>query len=145
MHTLSSSTKAKLCSGRPKSSHYFIGTQGDHLFYLDPHFTRQALPYKAHVSDYQEEELNTFHTRRLRKIHVQELDPSMLIGFLIRDEMDWNEWRRGVQGVQGKAVIRVSEKDPALHGPARGRDGAIDEVETFDDEEEDEDPEAAIS
>jgi cysteine protease ATG4 len=65
------------------------------------------------------------------------MDPSMLISFLIRDENDWKQWRQSVQEVQGKAVIRVADKDPALHGMGTEREGAIDEVETFDDEEDD--------
>lgn len=61
----------------------------------------------------------------------------MLIAFLIRDENDWKEWRRATQEVQGKAVIHVADKDPALQGMSTERDGAIDEVETFDDEDDD--------
>jgi len=66
------------------------------------------------------------------------MDPSMLLAFLIRDENDWKEWRRAVQEVQGKAVIRIADKDPTLYGLGVEREGAIDEVETFDDEEDDE-------
>jgi cysteine protease ATG4 len=65
------------------------------------------------------------------------MDPSMLIAFLIRDENDWKEWRRAVREVQGKAVIHVADKDLALHGIGAEREGAIDEVETFDDEDDD--------
>lgn len=68
---------------------------------------------------------------------MNEMDPSMLIAFLIRDESDWKNWRRAVQEVQGKAVIHVADQDPALHGMGGERDGAIDEVETFDDEDDD--------
>lgn len=70
---------------------------------------------------------------------MREMDPSMLIAFLIRDENDWREWRRAVQEVQGKAVVHVAEKDPALYNIGTEREGAIDEVETFDDEDEDDD------
>lgn len=70
---------------------------------------------------------------------MREMDPSMLLAFLIRDEDDWTEWRRAVQEVQGKAVIHVADKDPALHGMGAERDAAIDEVETFDDDEDDDD------
>jgi cysteine protease ATG4 len=56
----------------------------------------------------------------------------MLFAFLIHDEDDWNAWRRGVQEVQGKAVIRVSDTEPPLHDE---REGAVDEVEAFDDDE----------
>jgi cysteine protease ATG4 len=65
------------------------------------------------------------------------MDPSMLIAFLIRDENDWKDWRRTVQEVQGKAVIHVADQDPAVHGMGGERHGAIDEVETFDDEDDD--------
>jgi len=36
-----------IAGGRPSSSYYFTGTQGDSLFYLDPHFTRPAVPLKT--------------------------------------------------------------------------------------------------
>lgn len=65
---------------------------------------------------------------------MKEMDPSMLIAFLIRDENDWKDWRRAVQEVQGKAVVHVADREPVLNTE---RDGAIDEVETFDDEEDD--------
>jgi cysteine protease ATG4 len=61
----------------------------------------------------------------------------MLIAFLIQSEDEWKNWRRAVQEVQGKAVIHVADKDPALHGLGAERDGAIDEVESFDDEDDD--------
>jgi cysteine protease ATG4 len=123
-------------SGQPSSSHYFIGVQGPYFFYLDPHMTRPALPLPESLEDYTQEDIDSCHTRRLRRIHVKEMDPSMLIAFLIRDENDWKEWRRATQEVQGKAVIHVADKDPALHGLGTERDGAIDEVETFDDEDD---------
>lgn len=63
----------------------------------------------------------------------------MLIGFLIKSEDDWADWRRSVKHVQGKAIIHVSEYDPSLvgAGPTEGREGAIDEVEFLSDDEED--------
>lgn len=60
----------------------------------------------------------------------------MLIAFLIRDEADWKAWRQAVQEVQGKPVIHVADKDTSLSGHGVERDGAIDEVETFDDEDD---------
>ncbi|KAH8791484.1 putative cysteine protease atg4 [Hyaloscypha finlandica] len=126
-----------IAGGQPSSSHYFIGVQGPYFFYLDPHMTRPALPLPENLDNYAQEDIDSCHTRRLRRIHVKEMDPSMLIAFLIRDENDWKEWRRATQEVQGKAVIHVADKDPALHGLGTERDGAIDEVETFDDEDDD--------
>lgn len=130
------------CSGRPSSSHYFVGAQrssdsaGHDLFFLDPHHTRPALPYRQKSEDYSQADLDTCHTRRLRRLHIREMDPSMLIGFLIKDEDDWENWKTDVKHVQGKAVVSVYPHDPAL-GKAPGREGAIDEVETFSDDDGD--------
>jgi cysteine protease ATG4 len=33
-----------IAGGRPSSSYFFVGTQANSLFYLDPHFTRPAIP-----------------------------------------------------------------------------------------------------
>ena len=128
--------------GRPSSSHYFVGSQrspddqGSYLFYLDPHHTREALAFYKDPNEYTEEELRSCHTRRLRRMHIREMDPSMLIGFLIRDEDDWDSWKSAIKHVQGKAIVTVSAHDPA-GGIAFGRESAIDEVETLSDEDAD--------
>jgi cysteine protease ATG4 len=111
--------------------------QGPYYFYLDPHHTRPALPLPANVDDYLESDVDSCHTRRLRRIHVKEMDPSMLIGFLMRHEEDWHMWRQEIESLQGKTVIHVADNDPALLGLGGERDGAIDEVESFDDEDDD--------
>lgn len=60
----------------------------------------------------------------------------MLIAFLIRNEDDWRTWRNSVKCVQGKAVIHVGDTGPTANGVSGERDGAIDEVETFDDDDD---------
>jgi cysteine protease ATG4 len=138
--SLQMSQSIGIAGGRPSSSHYFVGAQGAaqgaHLFYLDPHFTRQALPYYEDPSQYTDDDIGSCHTSRLRRIHIREMDPSMLIGFLIRSEEDWTDWRRCVKHVQGKAIIHVADYDPVLRGAAEGRQGAIDEVETLSDDDD---------
>jgi cysteine protease ATG4 len=128
-----------IAGGRPSSSHYFIGCQGNSFFYLDPHETRPALPFHPDPTDYTDEELASVHTRRLRSIKISEMDPSMLLGFLIRDDKDWEDWRRRVSEVKGKAIVRVYDKAPPGDGQTKEREGAVDEVETFDDTEDEED------
>ncbi|KAF2100062.1 putative cysteine protease atg4 [Rhizodiscina lignyota] len=125
-----------IAGGRPSSSHYFVGTQGSYLFYLDPHYTRPALPMHSSPSDYSDEDIASCHLRRLRRIHLDEMDPSMLIAFLIRDENDWRAWRAGVAQVQGKSIVHVTDMEPSVHGLGEVRASAVDEVETFDDDEE---------
>lgn len=60
------------------------------------------------------------------------MDPSMLIAFLIRDEQDFDEWKEGVVSVQGKCIVHVSKTEPPRRGEER--EGAVDEVESFDEE-----------
>lgn len=63
----------------------------------------------------------------------------MLLGFLVRDDADWVDWKRRIADVRGKAIVRVHEKAPPGGGERKEREGAVDEVETFDDETEEED------
>lgn len=128
-----------IAGGRPSASHYFVGVQGGNFFYLDPHYTKPALPLHANVDDYTEAEVDSCHTRRLRLINVKEMDPSMLIGFLIRDREDWASWKNSIASAPGKAIIHIADKDPAALGGSGERDEAIDEVESFDGEEEEDD------
>lgn len=128
-----------IAGGRPSSSHYFVGCQNDTFFYLDPHETRPALSYHSDASSYSESEMATCHTRRLRGLKISEMDPSMLIGFLIKDESDWNDWKKRLSEVRGKGIVNVYAKEPPIPGQTTERKEAVDEVETFDDEEDEED------
>jgi len=134
--SLQMSQSVGIAGGRPSSSLYFVGTQGSNIFYLDPHQTRSALPLHRDPDEYSEEEVETCHTRRLRRLHLREMDPSMLMGFLIRDEADWKSWRQGISCISGKTIIHVADREVLHHRLSTERDGAIDEVETFDTEEE---------
>ncbi|KIL91832.1 cysteine protease atg4 [Fusarium avenaceum] len=134
---LQMSQSVGIAGGRPSSSHYFVGAQGSFLFYLDPHHTRPALPYHEDPAEYTSEEIASCHTARLRRIHVREMDPSMLIGFLIRSEDEWQDWKRRVKHVQGKSIIHVAERNAVLGGSSEGRESAIDEVETLSDDDTD--------
>ena len=146
-----------IAGGRPGESYYFVGSQADNPFYLDPHYPRPAIPLhpapspghreltpesdrdgfnyrhtwspahqraptsppsdmdhrelnsissgsgrgsgldpaqEHYCSAYSATELWTFHCERVRKMPLSGLDPSMLIGFLCRDEAecwDFNE------------------------------------------------------
>jgi cysteine protease ATG4 len=126
------STTLTLPSGRPSASHYFVGNQGNNFFYFDPHTTRPSLPYHEDPTSYSAEDIATCHTRRLRRIEIREMDPSMLIAFLIRDEADYDNWKEGVVSVQGKSIVHVSESEPPPRGQERA--SAVDEVESFDED-----------
>jgi len=94
------------------------------------------LPYHSSPSEYTKEELATCHTRRLRRIEIREMDPSMLIAFLVKDEDDFSRWKENIVSVQGKSVVHVSKSKPSPRGVER--EGAIDEVESFDERDDEE-------
>ena len=123
-------------SGRPSSSHYFVGVQGDHFFYFDPHHPRPALAFHEDSSKYSMEDISSYHTRRLRRLNINDMDPSMLIAFLIKDEADWKDWKRSVLSTHGKAVVHVADIEPTLHGHPDERQSAVDDVEALDDDQD---------
>lgn len=67
----------------------------------------------------------------------------MLLAFLIRDEDEWEAWKQGIESVQGKSVVHVSDKEPVMVGRGEGgeRAEAVDEVEAFDSDDDVEDDE----
>ncbi|KAF9112811.1 Cysteine protease atg4b [Mortierella sp. AM989] len=73
-----------IAGGRPGRSLYFIASQGNDLFYLDPHFVKPRATY--------EELLNvpstSYHCGVVRAMDIMEMDPSMMLGFLIRSTRD---------------------------------------------------------
>ena len=77
-----------------------MGVQGNYIFYLDPHQPRPFLPYQEDPTKYTAEHVDSCHTRRLRRLHLREMDPSMLLGFLIKNDDDWQAFRNGVAEVR---------------------------------------------
>ncbi|KAF2845998.1 autophagy-related protein-like protein 4 [Plenodomus tracheiphilus IPT5] len=165
-----------IAGGRPSASHYFVATQANSFFYLDPHSTRPYLPYRPTISPasstttdtpptltssitstsssttivppasslppkdpsntlcYTLADLSTCHTRRIRRLQIREMDPSMLLAFLVTSQDDYENWKEGIRSVQGKCVVHVQDREPAPRG--QEREGAIDEVESWDEDGE---------
>lgn len=85
---LSSKQSVGISGGRPSSSLYFFGFQGNFLFYLDPHTVNLNLCLYKNPSEL----MSSVHSSNFNKIHIRDVDPSMLIGILIQGENDWNNW-----------------------------------------------------
>jgi len=62
----------------------------------------------------------------------------MLFGFLFRTIDEWRDWRRIVSEAPGKIIFHVSDVQPSGTGGGLERHSALDEVETFDDETDNE-------
>ncbi|KAF9206435.1 Cysteine protease atg4a [Haplosporangium sp. Z 27] len=83
-----------IAGGRPGRSLYFVACQGDELYYYDPHFV------KPRVTN---EELDncpapSFHCPVVRSMDMMELDPSMLLGFLIQSPSELQDLRKKLLG-----------------------------------------------
>jgi cysteine protease ATG4 len=121
-----------IAGGRPSSSHYFVGTQDDQLFYLDPHHTRPALRYLMESDTYDDDHIESCYTDVVRRLHLSAMDPSMLIGFYIRGEQEWQDWKHRVQNAHNMAPVLLSESTPQ---DTIERPDAIDEVKSLSDSE----------
>jgi cysteine protease ATG4 len=66
------------------------------------------------VNAYSPMELKTFHCERVRKMPLSGLDPSMLIGFLCKDEGDWIDFRKRVVelGQKHKTIFTIQDEPP---------------------------------
>ncbi|KIL63399.1 hypothetical protein M378DRAFT_179245 [Amanita muscaria Koide BX008] len=71
---------------------------------LDPLQQHYAMAYSF-------AELKTFHCDQVRKMPMSGLDPSMLIGFLCRDEADWIDLRKRV-GELPKTIFSIQDEPP---------------------------------
>ncbi|KAI8322076.1 peptidase C54, partial [Martensiomyces pterosporus] len=84
-----------LVGGKPSRSFYFVGRQGDSLFYLDPHVTRQHVPRSTSLDGQSRglfgiPDTDEYHTSHICSMPIYRLDPSMLLGFLFNTEAEWD-------------------------------------------------------
>lgn len=83
---------AGIAGGRPHSSLYFVGSEGDaNLIYLDPHYIRNcnsdinlAVPVKS-VDSYEKLDLVSYHCDKVRLLPLTSMDPSMVLGIYIKN------------------------------------------------------------
>ena len=76
---LRSSSSLGIVGGLPDKSLYFVGYQDWELFFLDPHILKQFDPASFQDAN---KLIEDYHTGRVRSISIEEIDPSMLFGFL---------------------------------------------------------------
>ncbi|KAJ7746924.1 hypothetical protein DFH07DRAFT_1062874 [Mycena maculata] len=144
-----------IAGGRPSSSYYFVGSQAEGLFYLDPHHSRPAVPLRLpaktddgaeqyYASAYTSAELQTFHCDKVRKMPISGLDPSMLVGFLCRDADEWADFRRRVVELP-RAIFSVQEEPPSWPSMDLGGDEDDDALALESLASSEPDPPAAVA
>jgi cysteine protease ATG4 len=75
-----------ILGGRPKEAYYLVGIQDDHLIFLDPHNTQEAIPGDINLI---KSKHMTYHESTAKKIHYSKLDPSFGFAFLIKSSCDY--------------------------------------------------------
>ncbi|KAF9237215.1 cysteine protease required for autophagy [Melanogaster broomeanus] len=68
-----------------------------------------------YVTQYSASELRTFHCDRVRKMPLSGLDPSMLLGFLCKDENDWIDLRSRINELNAKykTIFTIQDEPPS--------------------------------
>ncbi|KAF5309402.1 hypothetical protein D9619_012416 [Psilocybe cf. subviscida] len=98
-------------------------------------------PLQRHYCNaYSAAELKTFHCERVRKMPLSGLDPSMLIGFLCRDEADWIDFRKRVAELP-RTIFSVQDEQPTWPSDSDDNMGleSISEPDDIDLDEEGDD------
>ncbi|KXN92687.1 Cysteine protease ATG4 [Leucoagaricus sp. SymC.cos] len=69
-------------------------------------------PFQEHfVTSYSAQELKTYHCERVRKMPLSGLDPSMLLGFLVKSREEWEGLRRGVEDLP-RSIFSIQNEHP---------------------------------
>ncbi|RHZ84562.1 hypothetical protein Glove_79g130 [Diversispora epigaea] len=130
-----------IAGGKPSSSYYFIGTQADGLFYLDPHHSRPAIELKSN-DQLTEEELLTYHCDVPHKISISQLDPSMLLGFYCKTKDDFEDFCSRVEKIR-QPVFTIAQEAPDYSDDDCGVFSEDDdEFDKSDDDRSDDDSDA---
>ncbi|KAJ7633993.1 peptidase family C54-domain-containing protein [Mycena rosella] len=83
---------------------------------------------EAHyVRAYSATELRTFHCERVRKMPLTGLDPSMLLGFVCRDEAEWVDLRRRVSELP-RTIFAIQDEPPTWPGADDDDDMGLESV-----------------
>lgn len=78
-----------ILGGKPGASTYIIGVQDDKAFYLDPHEVQTAVDIPKNNLD---ADTSSYHCSTIRHLPLEQIDPSLAIGFYCRDRDDFSDF-----------------------------------------------------
>lgn len=84
-----------IAGGKPSSSYYFLGSHNGHLLYLDPHYPQSVRASSIY---------DTFHTHNVQSLKIEDMDPSMLIGILIKCKEDYESFKNSCSATDNKII-----------------------------------------
>jgi len=80
-----------IVGGRPHSSLFFFASQGNELYYLNPHYVQEIVPLPKTIASLP---IFSFIPSRIKKVRTSQLDPSMAFGFYFKNLADFNNFQR---------------------------------------------------
>ncbi|KAI0736030.1 peptidase family C54-domain-containing protein [Earliella scabrosa] len=86
-------------------------------------------PLQRHfITAYSQQELKTFHCDRVRKMPLSGLDPSMLLGFLCKDEAEWLDLKDRITELfrTNKSIFSLANEPP--HYPSDSDDMGLESI-----------------
>ncbi|CCE88707.1 Piso0_001485 [Millerozyma farinosa CBS 7064] len=84
-----------IAGGKPSSSYYFFGSHNGNLLYLDPHYPQSVKASSIY---------DTFHTHNVQSLKIEDMDPSMLIGILIKSKEDYESFKDSCSAADNKII-----------------------------------------
>ncbi|SGY14116.1 BQ5605_C010g06067 [Microbotryum silenes-dioicae] len=109
---ISSSTPLPTTPTTVDASESFVSVHSPTL--AKPDFQAASLE-RFFLTAYPDPSLSTYHCDKVRKMAITSLDPSMLVGFLIKDEKDWDDFVQRTQGLtrENKPIFSIADSPPA--------------------------------
>mmetsp|Transcript_38066 Transcript_38066/g.60209 ORF Transcript_38066/g.60209 Transcript_38066/m.60209 type:complete len:253 (+) Transcript_38066:34-792(+) len=107
-----------IIGGQPRSSFFFIGTQDNNLFYLDPHTVQLAPTLSPDSTNedrkLEENDMKTFYPNRVGTIAIPAIDPSMALCFYCPTLDSFHELVASIRGDgELKKLFSVEEERAA--------------------------------
>jgi cysteine protease ATG4 len=81
--------------GKPTKSFYFIGYQNENFIYLDPHHNQNLIDHQNFFPKIND--LLSYHNKKINLIDSYTIDPSLTVGFFIKNEDDFNKFKNSIK------------------------------------------------
>eukprot|EP01029_Cantina_marsupialis_P009236 TRINITY_DN215_c2_g1_i1.p1 TRINITY_DN215_c2_g1~~TRINITY_DN215_c2_g1_i1.p1 ORF type:complete len:379 (+),score=79.22 TRINITY_DN215_c2_g1_i1:65-1201(+) len=131
--------------GKPGHSLYFYGHKGNDLLYLDPHSpVQKAIPPFEPLT---QENIDTYHTRRVKTMPITSLDPSLAVGFYIKTADEFRKWQTKCEELARthRPLFAFAESAPVFIESALKHEPSVVSLPSMgDDDDEDEEIEYVL-
>jgi len=115
-----------IVGGKPRAAMYFVALQDSNLFYLDPHIVQPVVNMSADQFN-----SDTYHCAVPHKMAMNNVDPSLAIGFYCADKRDFDDfWNRAKElGKMDTPILGVENVAPDYRQPEKKQTLSIEGFE----------------